>query len=76
MAHGLMTDIAAEGRTVIRIWVKIRFVPFSTRMHSRKLPAPTADPRLFAAAALDVLALFPEAPGGPAGRRARRRTPP
>ena len=55
-----MTDIAAEGRTAIRIWVKIRFVPFSTRMHSRKLAAPTADPEVFAAAAVDVLALFPE----------------
>jgi len=60
MAYGLMTDIAAEGRTAIRIWVKIRFVPFSTRMHSRKLAAPTADPEVFAAAAVDVLALFPE----------------
>jgi DNA polymerase IV len=60
MARGLMADIAAEGRTVIRIWVKIRFVPFSTRMHSRKLAAPTADPDVFAAAALDLLELFPE----------------
>ena len=40
--------------------MKIRFAPFSTRMHSRKLAAPTADPEVFAAAAVDVLAPFPE----------------
>jgi nucleotidyltransferase/DNA polymerase involved in DNA repair len=58
MARTLMTEIAADGRCAVRIWVKIRFVPFTTRMHSRKLPAPTTDPETFAAAALDVLAIF------------------
>jgi DNA polymerase-4 len=38
--------------------VKIRYVPFSTRLHSRKLPATTRDPDAFATAALDVLTLF------------------
>src|SRR5262245_9455374 len=60
MARQLMADIAAEGRQAMRIWVKIRFIPFTTRMHSRKLAAPTADPELFATAALGVLELFPE----------------
>jgi nucleotidyltransferase/DNA polymerase involved in DNA repair len=60
MARELMTEIAADGRTAVRVWVKVRYVPFWTQMHSRKLPAPTADPEAFAAAALDVLELFPE----------------
>jgi nucleotidyltransferase/DNA polymerase involved in DNA repair len=60
MARQLMADIAADHRQAIRIWVKIRFVPFTTRMHSRKLAWPTADPEVFAAAALGVLELFSE----------------
>jgi nucleotidyltransferase/DNA polymerase involved in DNA repair len=58
MARELMVDIAGEGRAAIRVWVKVRFVPFSTRLHSRKLAAPTNDPETFAAAALGVLELF------------------
>ncbi len=58
MAGALMADIAAEGRSVIRVWVKIRYVPFTTRLHGRKLPSSTVDPEVFAAAALDVLTLF------------------
>jgi nucleotidyltransferase/DNA polymerase involved in DNA repair len=65
MARALMADIAAEGRQAIRVWVKIRFVPFTTRMHSRKLAGPTDDPDVFATAALGVLELF-------SGRRAVR----
>lgn len=60
MARQLMADIAAEGRTAIRVWVKVRFVPFTTRMHSRKLAAATADPDAFAVAAMAVLELFPQ----------------
>jgi nucleotidyltransferase/DNA polymerase involved in DNA repair len=58
MARELMADISAEARTVIRVSVKVRYVPFSTRLHSRKLPEPTDDPEVFAAAALSVLDLF------------------
>ncbi len=58
MARHLMADIAAEGRAAIRVWVKVRFVPFTTRMHSRKLAGPTADPEEFATAAMAVLELF------------------
>jgi nucleotidyltransferase/DNA polymerase involved in DNA repair len=60
MARGLMNDIATEEREAIRVWVKIRYVPFSTRLHGRKLPASTNDPDRFAEAAVAVLALFPE----------------
>ena len=60
MARALMTDIAAEEREAIRVWVKIRYVPFSTRLHGRKLAAATNDPDRFADAAAGVLALFPE----------------
>jgi DNA polymerase-4 len=60
MARALMSDIASEGRAVGRVWVKIRYVPFTTRLHGRKLAESTNDPETFAAAALGVLGLFPE----------------
>jgi nucleotidyltransferase/DNA polymerase involved in DNA repair len=60
MARALMSDIAAEGRAAGRVWVKIRYVPFSTRLHGRKLAETTVDPDVFATAALGVLTLFPE----------------
>jgi DNA polymerase-4 len=60
MARTLMAEIAAEERSVIRVSVKIRYVPFSTRLHGRRLAASTRDPEAFAAAAVDVLTLFPE----------------
>jgi DNA polymerase IV len=60
MARALMADIAEEGRAAIRVWVKIRYIPFSTRLHGRKLAESTMDPEMFAAAALGVLTLFPE----------------
>ncbi|MGH3645603.1 MAG: DNA polymerase IV [Micromonosporaceae bacterium] len=45
-------------RPVTRLIVKVRYVPFTTVTHSRKLPVPTVDPAAIAEAADDVLELF------------------
>lgn len=36
-------DCAAEGRPVIRVHLKVRYVPFETRTFGRKLPSPTSE---------------------------------
>lgn len=58
LARRVATDVAAEGRPVVRVGVKVRFAPFSTHTHSATLDAPTSDPAALEAAALRVLALF------------------
>ncbi|TDD29429.1 DNA polymerase IV [Kribbella turkmenica] len=51
-------DVVAEGRSIRRIAVKVRFRNFYTPIKSRKLPAVTQDPEVVAAAALEVLEKF------------------
>jgi DNA polymerase-4 len=51
-------DVVAEGRTIQRISVKVRFKNFYTPIKSRKLPEITQDPEVIAAAALSVLEKF------------------
>lgn len=58
LATGLTRDIAAEGRSVLRVSVKVRYSSFFTATKSRKLPEPTGDPGTVAQAALTVLARF------------------
>jgi DNA polymerase-4 len=58
LARALMVDVLADGRTVMRIHVKVRFVPFTTLLKGRKLAAPTQDPDVVADAALAILELF------------------
>lgn len=53
LAH-VLEDVAADGREVVRVAVKVRYAPFVTTGASRKLAAPTRDP---AAVADAVLAL-------------------
>ncbi|HYN30226.1 MAG TPA: DNA polymerase IV [Dermatophilaceae bacterium] len=54
LTAGVMEDVAADGRPVVRVGLKIRYAPFETTTRSRALPAHTRD----AAAVLDaVLAL-------------------
>jgi DNA polymerase-4 len=43
LAAQVAEDIAAEGRPAVRVAVKIRYVPFTTRQRSRTLPAPETD---------------------------------
>ncbi|MFG1624085.1 DNA polymerase IV [Kribbella sp. NPDC049227] len=51
-------DVVAEGRSIQRIWVKVRFVSFYTPIKSRKLPEITQDPEVIAATALTLLEKF------------------
>ncbi|MEV6242220.1 DNA polymerase IV [Lentzea sp. NPDC051838] len=58
LAHQVAVDVAAEGRPVVRVGVKVRFVPFFTKVRLMKLPAPTSSADDLAAAALTVLDRF------------------
>ena len=51
-------DVAAEARQVVRVVVKVRFAPFFTSTHSRKLDQPAADAAAITDAALVALELF------------------
>ena len=54
------TDVNAEGRTVTRVVVKVRFAPFTTRSHGESLPTPTNEPAVLQQAALAALERFTE----------------
>jgi DNA polymerase-4 len=58
IARGLADELAAEGRPVVRVVVKVRFAPFKTSTHGRSLGQPTTDSALVEAAALSALDLF------------------
>ncbi|MEI8406667.1 MULTISPECIES: DNA polymerase IV [unclassified Kribbella] len=51
-------DVVAEGRTIQRVWVKVRFTTFYTPIKSRKLPETTQDPEVIATTALALLEKF------------------
>jgi DNA polymerase IV len=51
-------DVVAEGRSIQRVWVKVRFVTFYTPIKSRKLPEVTEDPEVIAETALTLLEKF------------------
>ncbi len=56
-------DVAAEGRPVLRVVVKVRYAPFVTRTHGAALPAPGGGPAdLEAAAMLALQAFEPDRP--------------
>jgi DNA polymerase IV len=58
MTASLAAEAASQGRSVVRVWVKVRFAPFFTQIRSRTLPAPTSDTGEIANAALAVLDRF------------------
>ena len=58
LAHQVAVDVVAEGRPAVRVGVKVRFVPFFTKVRAMKLPAPTSSAEELAAAALVVLDRF------------------
>ncbi|HEX2176085.1 MAG TPA: DNA polymerase IV [Nocardioidaceae bacterium] len=60
LARQVAADVAAEGRPAIRVTVKVRFAPFFTRTHARKLPAPAKDAAGIEAGALAALEVFIE----------------
>ena len=54
----LMDDVREDGRPVARVVVKVRFAPFFTTQHGRKLPEPTTDAAVVERAALELLERF------------------
>jgi DNA polymerase-4 len=60
LARRVADDVVAEGRAAARVAVKVRYAPFFTHTHIRKLPAPTMDVAELERGALAVLDLFDE----------------
>ena len=58
LAARVAEDVAAEGRPVLRVAVKVRFAPFFTATRSATLPTPTVDAHALERAALAVADLF------------------
>lgn len=58
VARRVAADAAADGRQVVRVTVKVRYKPFFTSTHGRKLLEPTLDPDLIEQASLEALDLF------------------
>jgi DNA polymerase-4 len=57
-----MEDVRKDGRPIMRVVVKVRFAPFITKQHGRKLPEPTLDQAVIDRQAQDLLAMFEERP--------------
>jgi DNA polymerase-4 len=55
IARRVAADVAAEGRPVFRVGLKIRFRPFTTLTRVHKLAEPTLDPDLLGAEAVALL---------------------
>ncbi|MGH8868361.1 MAG: DNA polymerase IV [Actinomycetes bacterium] len=60
LARQVADDVAAEGRPVIRVVVKVRYVPFTTRTHGHTLGTPSDDPAVIEQEALAALDRFTE----------------
>jgi DNA polymerase-4 len=58
IAIAVTQEVVAEGRTIQRVSVKVRFINFYTPIKSRKLPEPTQDPETIATTALTILDKF------------------
>ncbi|MGH4020484.1 MAG: DNA polymerase IV [Pseudonocardiaceae bacterium] len=58
LSRRVATDVHDDGRAVARVAVKVRFAPFLTHTRSRMLDAPSVDPAVIEAAALEVLERF------------------
>jgi DNA polymerase-4 len=58
IATEVTQEVVAEGRTIQRVSVKVRFITFYTPIKSRKLPEPTQDPEVIATTALSLLEKF------------------
>ena len=58
LAAKVLADVVAEGRPAIRVGLKVRYAPFTTRTASSALPAPTFDLPEIADAAVALLDRF------------------
>ena len=54
LAAHVLEDVAAEGRPVVGLTLKVRYVPFTTRTYARKIPE-TSDPALVLAGVLGLV---------------------
>jgi DNA polymerase-4 len=55
LAAHVLEDVAAEGRPVIGLTLKVRYAPFLTKTYARKIPE-TSDPEEVLSRALDLVA--------------------
>jgi DNA polymerase IV len=58
LAAKVLADVVAEGRPAIRVGLKVRYAPFTTRTASAPLPSPTYDLQVIADAAVALLDRF------------------
>ncbi len=58
LAMAVTEEVVADGRSIQRIGLKVRYNNFFTPVKSRKLPEVTQDPDAVATAAVDLLAKF------------------
>jgi len=58
LARAVTSEVVDQGRTVVRVAVKVRFSSFFTQTRISKLPEPAREPDVVAAAALRVLGRF------------------
>jgi DNA polymerase-4 len=58
LTHELMEDLERDGRPVIRVTVKVRFVPFITKQRTVNLAEPTLEVGAIEAGALAALERF------------------
>jgi nucleotidyltransferase/DNA polymerase involved in DNA repair len=58
LAGRVAADLAAEGRPAVRVVVKVRYIPFTTRTHGHTLATPSSETSAIEQAALTALDLF------------------
>ena len=76
LVAAVLDDVAAEGRPVVRVTLKVRYAPFLTRTHARKV-APTSDRDVVTATALALAdRLEPDRPVRLLGVHAEMAVPP
>lgn len=75
LAAQVLDDVAADGRPVVGLTLKVRYAPFTTTTHARKMPA-TVDRDAILARALDLAdAIEPDRPVRLLGLRADMEMP-
>lgn len=75
LAAHVLADVAAEGRPVIGLTLKVRYAPFFTKTHARKIPA-TFDREAVLAKALELASILePDRPVRLLGLRAEMAMP-